>query len=264
MQPVVVNETEIDAAAIAAEMQNHPAGSAEAAEAEARRALAVRVLLLDEADRLGIVAEPVSDDSGRRESDEEARIRQLLEREVTVPRADEAACRRYYGNNPAKFRSPDIFEPAHILLSADAEDKPAYAKALAKAKELIALLEERPNLFAALAREHSSCPTAGEGGRLGQVTRGQTTPAFESMLLALEPGQLAPAAVPTRYGVHVIRLDRKEPGRQLPFEAVKGRIAAYLEEASWRRAVAQYLSILAGRARIEGAPLTASPTPLVQ
>jgi peptidyl-prolyl cis-trans isomerase C len=48
------------------------------------------------------------------------------------------------------------------------------------------------------------------------------------------------------------------------FEAVRGHIASYLQEASWRRAVAQYIALLAGQASIEGVELRASASPLVQ
>jgi peptidyl-prolyl cis-trans isomerase C len=70
--------------------------------------------------------------------------------------------------------------------------------------------------------------------------------------------------VETRYGVHVLRLDAREDGRQLPFEAVQERIADYLQQQSWNRAVAQYISILAGKARIEGLRMAAASSPLVQ
>jgi peptidyl-prolyl cis-trans isomerase C len=70
--------------------------------------------------------------------------------------------------------------------------------------------------------------------------------------------------VETKYGVHVIRLVRRAVGRELPYEAVKERIASYLEESAWRRAVHQYVAILAGRASIEGVELDAATSPLVQ
>ena len=35
----------------------------------------------------------------QRETDEEARLRGLLEREVQVPHADQSTCRRYYESN---------------------------------------------------------------------------------------------------------------------------------------------------------------------
>ena len=70
--------------------------------------------------------------------------------------------------------------------------------------------------------------------------------------------------VPTRYGYHVLRLDSREAGRLLPFDAVRERVARYLEEAAWRTAVRQYLQILVGRADIEGIALTGAASPLVQ
>jgi peptidyl-prolyl cis-trans isomerase C len=60
------------------------------------------------------------------------------------------------------------------------------------------------------------------------------------------------ALVPTPYGVHIIRLDRKIQGRQLPFELVAERIADYLKESVSRRATAQYIARLVSRAMITG------------
>ena len=68
----------------------------------------------------------------------------------------------------------------------------------------------------------------------------------------------------TRYGVHLIRLTRRIDGRQLPFEAVRDRIAAYLTEHVNRQATAQYVSLLVGRADIEGIAVDGSSSPLVQ
>jgi peptidyl-prolyl cis-trans isomerase C len=61
--------------------------------------------------------------------------------------------------------------------------------------------------------------------------------------------------VATRYGFHVVRLDRRHAGRELPFELVADRIAAYLEERVQRQALAQYVARLAAAARIEGIDL---------
>src|SRR6185369_918760 len=82
---VSVNGITIARDAIQREMQNHTAGKPIAAWQQAARALAIRELLLQEARRLDIKAEPASDDEGRRETDEEAMIRGLIEREVAVP-----------------------------------------------------------------------------------------------------------------------------------------------------------------------------------
>ena len=264
MQEIRINETTITPASVRAEAQYHPAETPEAAVAAAATALAIRELLLQEARRQGIEADPQGDGQGRREATEDALIRGLLEENVTVPEADEATCRRVYDNNPARFRSPDLFEAAHILLSAAPEDETAYSKAVAEAERLIAALQEAPRRFGQLAAEFSACSSSQNEGRLGQVARGDTVPEFETFLENLEEGQLCPVPVRSRYGVHVLRLDRRIAGRVLPFEAVREDIANDLQATSWRRAVAQYIRVLAGRAEIEGIDLGAAETPLVQ
>jgi peptidyl-prolyl cis-trans isomerase C len=252
---VSVNGVAIARDAIVREMQHHAAAKPIAAWQQAARALVIRELLLQEARRLAIAGLPLSDSDGRRETDEEAIIRGLIEREVTVPEPDDDTCRRYYERNDARFRSPDIFEASHILFAAPASDRAAHAKAREDAAAALAELRANPARFAELAQAHSRCPSATQGGNLGQITAGQTTPEFEQALIALEPGHLCEAPVATRYGFHVIRLDRKHAGRTLPYEVVAGRIADYLRESVRRRADAQYVARLVSAARIEGIEL---------
>jgi peptidyl-prolyl cis-trans isomerase C len=107
---IAVNGVLIPRAEIAREVQHHPAQSAIAAWTAAARALAIRELLLQEAARLGIEAPPLDDGRGRREADEEALIRTLIEREVTTPLPDESTCRRYYEQNRRRFPEGAPFE----------------------------------------------------------------------------------------------------------------------------------------------------------
>ncbi|HXF54407.1 MAG TPA: peptidylprolyl isomerase [Hyphomicrobiaceae bacterium] len=255
---VSVNGVVIAHDAISRETQNHPAPTPLAAWTAAARALVVRELLLQEAQRLGLVASPSTDGAGRREAREEALVRQLVEREVATPDPDEAACRRYYESNKARFRAPDIYEASHILIGARRDEPDAFASARERAFALLSHLQAEPARFAELARAHSDCPSAASGGNLGQITERTTTPEFEQALLRLQPGEMTRAPVETRYGFHIIRLDRHIPGQALPFEAVRERIAQYLEERSRRLAVAQYIARLASRAQIGGIDL---PTP---
>jgi peptidyl-prolyl cis-trans isomerase C len=252
---VSVNDVVVSHDAIARETQNHPAESAVAAWQEAARALVIRELLLQEANRLGIDAEAAPDGEGRRETVEEAKIGTLIEREVRTPQADEESCRRYYLHNRAKFRSPDIYEAAHILIAAPTSDAKAYARAKETAQSVLAVVESSPERFGELAKELSDCPSSEAGGNLGQVTVGQTTPEFERALLALQPGTMASEPVETRYGFHILRLDRCIPGEELPFEVVRDSIASHLASRVGWVATAQYVARLAARAKIEGIEL---------
>ena len=84
-------------------------------------------------------------------------MRQVVEREVRLPQTDEATCRRYFEQNRRKFRSPDIFEVAHILFAAAPGDRAARAKAKADAAAAIEVLRSEPGRFSELARAHSAC-----------------------------------------------------------------------------------------------------------
>jgi peptidyl-prolyl cis-trans isomerase C len=256
---ILVNGVAISEHDINAEAQYHPAGDFSQARQLAARSLAVRELLLQEARRLGVRAE-----DNEHEVADEALIRALVEREVRVPEADEAACHTYYRNNRKRFRSQDLYEAAHILFAAGPEDAETRVKARHKAEQALAALSSEPQRFNELAQQLSDCPSKTNGGYLGQLTRGDLVPEFERAVLCLEAGSICPQLVETRYGFHVAKLIRFVPGKELPFEVVRQRIADYLESASWQRAVAQYIQLLAGQARITGIELNGAATPLVQ
>jgi len=252
-----VNGREIPAGAVLAEMQYHPAADRAAAERAAGEALVLRELLLQQAAADGLL-------DGAADAPEEAAIERLLERHIELPDADEDSCRRYYEANRKKFRSPDICEAQHILIAAAPDDEEGRIAAEAEARRLLETLARDPSRFDSLAREHSDCPSREQGGHLGQVTRGSTVPEFETFLFSLEEGETCPQPVPSRYGFHVVRLLRRERGRELPYEAVRDKIADRLADHAWRMAVAQFLRILAGRAEIEGIEIDRAQSPLVQ
>ncbi|MCR1761219.1 peptidylprolyl isomerase, partial [Pseudomonas aeruginosa] len=93
-----VNGMAIGEDLLARELQYHPADDQRTAGGLQRQRIAVRQLLLQRADALGIEAR--CEDG---ETPEEARIRQLLEEEVQVPEADEDACRTWYAANPGRL-----------------------------------------------------------------------------------------------------------------------------------------------------------------
>lgn len=263
MPPVTVNGVTISRKAIAAEVQNFPARNPGEGWRAATQALAIRELLLQEARRLDVGVEQKTDEDGRRETVEDAQVRGLIEREVRLPEADEEMLRRFYENNLRRFVTPSLYEADHILIGARRDETEAFAAAQEKALSLRSILATAPERFAALAKDCSDCPSGATGGSLGQIGPGDTTPEFEAALINLVPGHISPP-VETRYGVHLIRLARRIDGRQLPFEVVRDRIAAYLTEHVNRQATAQYVSLLVGRADICGIDIDGSSSPLVQ
>ncbi len=264
IREISVNGIAIPEADILAEAQNHPAENPGGALRAAAEALVIRELLWQEARRLEIGVAPDHDENGRTETERDAAIRTLIDREAQAPSATEEECRRYYDRHPEKFRTEPLFEARHILLAAPESDQDARASAGEIAVDLCNVLGERPGRFSALAKEYSACPSRDQGGNLGQLTRGSTVAEFERALREMQEGEISAVPVESRFGFHVIALDRRIEGRELPYEMVAGRIAAWLEASAWSRAVSQYIAVLAASAEIRGVALNGADGPLVQ
>ncbi len=260
---VSVNGIVLSRAAIAREMQHHPAAKPIDAWFAAARALVIRELLLQEARRLQLTSAPLADADGRRETDEEALIRMVLDQEVVTPQADTAACRRYYDQNQKRFVTPDLFYVSHILIPIEDKDGGANA-AKAQADALLSRLREHPDAFGHFAKEYSACPSREVDGSLGQIGPGQTVAEFENALEHLPVGEVASEPVRTRYGFHIVRVDRRISGQKIPFDMVSEKIADFLNDRVRHVAERQYIGVLAGQAKIEGIDLDAIATPLVQ
>lgn len=243
---------------IAAEAQHHPSQTPAAAFQAAARALIIRTLLLEEAKRDAIAAEPELIAPGKRELDDEARIRALMEARIPVVEPFEDRCRAFYDANPSRFRSPDLYEASHILFLAHPHDVEAYAGAVARAEAVIGELRRSPQRFEAIAREQSECDSKANGGRLGQIVPGETVPEFEKALEGLEEGEIAATPVRSRFGAHILKLDARARGETLPFDYVRDQIESYLAEQQWRRDVAAYIEQLVSRATIEGVEMSPS------
>ncbi len=231
---VVIAETDI-----MEEAQNHPAENPGKALRAAAQALVVKQLLLQRARTLGLRAAPQNDADGRAETEEDALIRMVTEQEMSVPVSTEDECLRYYQNNKNRFSSDTIYQARHILLVASPSDPVARKKAKAQAQGLIDLLLEEPDRFEQMAREMSACSSSQQGGNLEQITKGDTVEEFEQALETLQEGELSQEPVESPFGFHIVVLDKRIPGKCLPFDKVSERISAWLEAASWSRAVAQ-------------------------
>ncbi len=217
---------------------------------------AVHELLRQRARELELLAEDADGDAMQ------AAIEQLLTREVSVPAPTPEECRRYYDAHPERYRSGELVHARHILFQVTTGTPVPAIRAVAEA--MLRELRLHPELFEQRARDKSNCPSGAQGGQLGQLARGSSIPEFEKAIFESSDIGLLPQLVKTRYGFHIVAVDQRIPGEQLPFEAVGERVARDLRNASETRALAQYVQLLAGQAEVKGIDLGAAGSPLVQ
>lgn len=217
---------------------------------------AVHELLRQRAQELDMLGDDADGDAMQ------AAIEQLLAREVSVPEPTSEECRRYYDAHPARYRSGELVHARHILFQVTPATPVPTIRAVAEA--MLKELRAQPELFEARARDKSNCPSGAQGGQLGQLARGATVPEFDKALFEGEELGVLPRLVNTRYGFHIVAVDQRIPGEQLPFEAVAERVARELRNAAERQALGQYVRVLAGQAELQGVELDAVGSPLVQ
>jgi len=191
-----------------------------------------------------------------------AAIETLLAREVAMPEPTEAECRRYYDGHRTEFISGDLVHARHILFQVTPQVNVPLMRA--RAEEALNTLLAEPERFAELAAQLSNCPSAEQGGNLGQIARGDMVPEFEQAIFKFGASGVLRDLIKTRFGFHIVAVDRSIPGEIVPFEAVQGQIADRLRAQVEEKALRQYISLLAGQADIEGIDLDAATTPLVQ
>lgn len=247
--PVVVNGHELTDAEVERELDHHR--DAANPMRRATTAVVLRRVMLDEAARLGIGAD-----------EEEAVIEALLAQAVPLDDPAETECRRHYEQHPQRFTVGELVEAAHILYQVTPNvDLDALRR---RAEKTLAELLEHPERFGERAKTQSNCPSGEVGGSLGQLGRGDTAPEFEKIVFAMPAGSIFPRLVESRFGLHIVRVERRIEGRLLPYEQVAPQIAAALSETRRATAWRQYMQLLVGQARIEGIELEGADSPLVQ
>lgn len=163
-------------------------------------------------------------------------IENVLERiESRMPPVSTTDAEIYYHLHPRRFLRPETRQLRHILITHgnDAEARAAYA--------LLAQL--RPTLdseadFAAAALRHSHCPTALDGGKLGQIRRGQLYRELDRAGFELAAGALS-HVIASEVGWHLLRCDAIAPARLVPFaecrQAIVDRLSAERRKSNLRQ-----------------------------
>ncbi|RAK06918.1 peptidyl-prolyl cis-trans isomerase C/foldase protein PrsA [Halanaerobium saccharolyticum] len=166
------------------------------------------------------------------------KLREEVVNEVSV--SDEEA-REYYDNNQQQFETSEQKKVSHILF----DDQ-------AKAEEVLAEINNGAD-FAEMAREHSTGPTAENGGDLGFITANEQglDRTFRDAAMELEVGEVTSEPVETQFGFHLIKVtDSREAGMR-EFEEVKSQIKSQLRSQKQNQAFQEFVEGLREEAEID-------------
>jgi len=170
---------------------------------------------------------------------------EVLRREVQPKVAlSEADVRAEYERRKDEFTRPAQVHLLEILVPADAED-PAAAAA-----ELVARARAGED-FAALARDHSSAPSAGSGGDLGRLELKALAPAIRRVAEGLKPGETSAPIAGGDGSLRILKLlERSEEGVQ-SFDEVKADLRKRMGDTRFSSVYEEYMKDLRQKAIID-------------
>ena len=190
----------------------------------------------------------VSEEQFRRESGDDVRVQKLIQQvaEEKVAVSDEEVT-AFYEENKARFQQPETATARHILIAVEGEEAKEAKKAEAEAVR--ARLEAGED-FATVAKEKTDDPGSRETGGLYTFPRGQMVPPFEEAAFTQEIGVVGPL-VETQFGYHIIKVESREEGREVPLAEVQTNLVNYLRSQRAQPVIQEYLSNLRSNATIQ-------------
>ncbi len=136
----------------------------------------------------------------------------------------------YYQYHPEQFRRPETRLVRHILVTIN-ETIPENTREAAgkRIDEIAARLAKEPQRFEEQALKHSECPTALDGGKLGDLPRGKLFPELDKALFELKAGEVS-GVLESELGFHVLRCDTITEAGILCYDLAKPHICKLLAQ----------------------------------
>ncbi|WP_283745080.1 nitrogen fixation protein NifM [Sideroxydans sp. CL21] len=161
----------------------------------------------------------------------EMKVEAVLEKVATqAAKVSDMDVELYYQYHPEQFRRPETRLARHILITVN---ESIAENTRAEAGKRIAIIESRltrePQRFEEQALKHSECPTALDGGKLGDLPRGKLFPELDKALFELKAGEVS-GVLESELGFHVLRCDAITEAGVLDYDQAKPHIRKLMEQ----------------------------------
>ncbi len=169
----------------------------------------------------------------------ELRVEAILEKVGSqAAKVSDTDVELYYQYHPEQFRRPETRLARHILITINetiAENIRVAARK--RIDEIATRLAKEPQRFEEQALKHSECPTALDGGKLGDLPRGKLFPELDKALFELKAGEVS-SVLESELGFHVLCCDAITEAGVLSYDQAKQHIRKLMEQKR-RRACQQ-------------------------
>lgn len=156
-----------------------------------------------------------------------------------------------YNAHKEVYRRSDKVKARHIVIKLDpSSDEGKKVEALKRMTKILNEAKAGEIDFAKLAKKYSEGPTAANGGYLGFFRKGQMVPEFEKAVFSMAPGDVSDI-VKTQFGYHIIKVEERIKGSEIPFEEIKEDIKEKLRNQNGKSKVEEWMKNLRKNARIE-------------
>lgn len=179
----------------------------------------------------------------------EMKVEAVLEKVATrAERVSDTDVELYYQYHPEQFRRPETRLARHILITVnDSIAENTRAAAFERISEIAARLAKEPQRFEEQALKHSECPTALEGGKLGDLPRGKLFPELDKALFEMQAGEVS-GVLESELGFHVLRCDTITAASALDYGQAMPHIRKLLEKKRKRACQQAWIKqLLAGK-----------------
>ena len=156
----------------------------------------------------------------------------------------------FYADNPDKFVIPETVQARHILLKVHPNAGEEMRGTVRARMDAIITQLDAGEEFAALAAMYSEDGSKSAGGDLGYFNRSEMVEPFAEAAFATEVGEVT-GVVETVYGLHIIKVEERQPSQIVPEETAQEQIYDYLLDVNRRQAVRDEIAALRTDADIE-------------
>lgn len=162
------------------------------------------------------------------------------------PDADyKALAYEYYLLNKGEIMTAPTRDVTHLLVSSEEREAEEVMRI---ATQLWEQIEADPSVFDQLVLANSDDPSVSVNeGHFPAVKRGDMVKGFEDASFALEKVGDFSGLVSTPFGIHIIRLDKISPARQMTFEEVQPQLESIQRKEHRERIRINYLEDLAAQ-----------------